>query len=500
MSERIHPGPHPDADQLNAFMEGLLPEHERLESLAHLAECSRCRELVFLAQEPSPVPVAAKAVPPWRSWFGGIPVFAAAFAGLLLVAAFLYWHRAARAPNPVEVAKVEPVQPLPVPEPAPQSPLEQKAVPQRQTEKPATAAPPSRSAPAPEGQPVAGKMAGASSFHGAVPGLLPQSQGGAGSGQNYSQFSQMGNGNQVVTQSKNVSTLDGPLPAPAAQADARGAAVAAAPPLLQDQVIDNARIENLPINGRAVSRAPASPVAASAPPVVGGPVRLRIEHNYGPAGGLSQVTGTVVDPTGAVVPGATVMLRRLVEAVSNKVTTDKAGRFTLAAVPPGQYEVQIAAQGFLTLSQQIELQPRDLAQLTPVLSIGAMSETVTVDASAAEVDTELGTVSQTVKKREREGGQPGKLPIVTSMTIGDRTLSLDAEGVLFFSKDGKHWHKVKPVWQGQVSQLALLPSPPSQAQGAISATAGLAGSTGFQLTTAAHVIWVSEDGVHWRQQ
>ena len=42
---------HPDAESLNAFAEEALPEQERGEIVAHLAECGRCREVVFLAQE-----------------------------------------------------------------------------------------------------------------------------------------------------------------------------------------------------------------------------------------------------------------------------------------------------------------------------------------------------------------------------------------------------------------------------------------------------------------
>jgi len=63
MSEQLHPGLHPDADSLNAFIEGVLPEHERLQCMAHLAECSRCREVVFLAHEPPPAPAASAPTP-----------------------------------------------------------------------------------------------------------------------------------------------------------------------------------------------------------------------------------------------------------------------------------------------------------------------------------------------------------------------------------------------------------------------------------------------------
>ena len=42
---------HPDAESLNAFAERALPERERGQIVAHLAECSRCRQVIFLAQQ-----------------------------------------------------------------------------------------------------------------------------------------------------------------------------------------------------------------------------------------------------------------------------------------------------------------------------------------------------------------------------------------------------------------------------------------------------------------
>ena len=43
MSDQLHPGVHPEPDSLNAFIEGVLPEHERLACMAHLADCELCR-------------------------------------------------------------------------------------------------------------------------------------------------------------------------------------------------------------------------------------------------------------------------------------------------------------------------------------------------------------------------------------------------------------------------------------------------------------------------
>ena len=72
MSEYPQPGLHPDADTLNCFVEGVLPEHERLACLRHFAECAACREVVYLAHdplaaEPLPVPIA-EPVAWWKRW------------------------------------------------------------------------------------------------------------------------------------------------------------------------------------------------------------------------------------------------------------------------------------------------------------------------------------------------------------------------------------------------------------------------------------------------
>src|SRR5271167_2286464 len=97
MSEHLHPG-HPDADSLSAFVEGALPEHERLACLAHLAECSRCREIVYLARnplaEPAPAPFANEPAGFWKRWFAPFPVLsAAAVAGALVLSIALYQTR-----------------------------------------------------------------------------------------------------------------------------------------------------------------------------------------------------------------------------------------------------------------------------------------------------------------------------------------------------------------------------------------------------------------------
>jgi hypothetical protein len=120
MNDLLQPGQHLDPDQLNAFLEGMLPEHERMQSLAHLADCEHCRQIVFLAQsarkaeEPMPVKAAS---PAWREWFRFSPLSmlgaaSAALACALVITVALHLYRNS-SPATTETAKVEPVQGLP---------------------------------------------------------------------------------------------------------------------------------------------------------------------------------------------------------------------------------------------------------------------------------------------------------------------------------------------------------------------------------------------------
>lgn len=90
MSGPLHHGHHPDADQLSAFAEHVLPDHERLETLAHLAQCADCRQIVFLAQNEQqvkdPLPRALPGrIGWWKNWHDLWPVASALACGLLIV-------------------------------------------------------------------------------------------------------------------------------------------------------------------------------------------------------------------------------------------------------------------------------------------------------------------------------------------------------------------------------------------------------------------------------
>jgi hypothetical protein len=109
MSKFLPPGHHPDTDQLSAFAEQGLPNHERLETLAHLAECADCRQIVFLGQRAQEAQASQAHAPlgnsGWlRNWRNLWPVAAALACGLLVVAAFLQRRQPTREPQRSDIA------------------------------------------------------------------------------------------------------------------------------------------------------------------------------------------------------------------------------------------------------------------------------------------------------------------------------------------------------------------------------------------------------------
>ena len=72
-----------------------------------------------------------------------------------------------------------------------------------------------------------------------------------------------------------------------------------------------------------------------------------------PSGNAGDVRGTVTDPSGAVIPGATVTLVNAVSGLNRSATTDATGQFAFSSVPFNPYRLTIASAGFAPLAQSV---------------------------------------------------------------------------------------------------------------------------------------------------
>ena len=100
-------------------------------------------------------------------------------------------------------------------------------------------------------------------------------------------------------------------------------------------------------------------------------------------GNSAPVHGTVTDPTGAVIPGATVHLTNPVSGLDRTAVTDGTGNFAIPNVPFNRYTVEVTATGFAPLHQGVDIRSVVATNLNLVLQIAAASQTVTVEANAA---------------------------------------------------------------------------------------------------------------------
>ncbi len=108
---------------------------------------------------------------------------------------------------------------------------------------------------------------------------------------------------------------------------------------------------------------------------------VKIEHDRGPFNGRAEITGMVLDVSGAVVPDADVTTREASTGMERRAKSNAAGEFSFASLPPGKYWVGLAASGFEMASGTVNLQQRDRAVLSAALQVGSATSTVEVVAS-----------------------------------------------------------------------------------------------------------------------
>jgi hypothetical protein len=109
------------------------------------------------------------------------------------------------------------------------------------------------------------------------------------------------------------------------------------------------------------------------------------------------ISGTVVDPTGAAVAGATVKATNPATGQTATTTTDSAGLFKLPLLPIGEYKVQIAATGFKAATiTSVGVTPGvDTGIGTVKLEVGSMAETIEVTAATPLVETTQSQITAT---------------------------------------------------------------------------------------------------------
>ena len=114
----------------------------------------------------------------------------------------------------------------------------------------------------------------------------------------------------------------------------------------------------------------------------------------------AQISGTVHDQSGAVLPGVEVTTTQTDTGIKRNTVTNETGTYVLSNLPLGPYRLEAALPGFRTYAQSgIVLQVNSAPVINPVLEIGQVAEQVEVQANAAQVETRSTAVGQVIENQ-----------------------------------------------------------------------------------------------------
>jgi hypothetical protein len=112
------------------------------------------------------------------------------------------------------------------------------------------------------------------------------------------------------------------------------------------------------------------------------------------------MSGLVLDPSGRAVPGAELLIVNDATGIRYPGATNGEGIYAVPNLPPGPYRIQVSKMGFKTLIKpEVVLNVQDALAINFTLSVGAVTETVTVQGGAPLVKTESGSVGTVIDRR-----------------------------------------------------------------------------------------------------
>lgn len=126
--------------------------------------------------------------------------------------------------------------------------------------------------------------------------------------------------------------------------------------------------------------------------------------SFGQGGNTAGLNGDVTDPQGSVVVGAKVEAKNVATGVSRSTSTTSAGLFVLTDLPPGQYEVEVEAQGFAPRKARVGIEVGQQRELKLRLAVRGENTVVTLDdtENAPLVNTSTSVLDGVVSSRQIE--------------------------------------------------------------------------------------------------
>ncbi len=141
-------------------------------------------------------------------------------------------------------------------------------------------------------------------------------------------------------------------------------------------------------------------------------------------GNSGSVTGTVLDPTGAVVPNAKVEIRNPVSGYDRSTTTDSGGKFAFTNIPFNPYHLTVIADGFMAHAQDVEPRSAVPVEVSIKLDVAGSTTAVTVEAEGGDLVENDPTFHTDVDKSLFE-----KLPLESASSSVSSLVTLSSPGI-----------------------------------------------------------------------
>src|SRR3954452_20474559 len=112
----------------------------------------------------------------------------------------------------------------------------------------------------------------------------------------------------------------------------------------------------------------------------------------------ASLTGSVMDSSGAAVPGASVSVSDSARAIRITTTSNERGEYTFPQLSPGEnYVVSVSKTGFKeTIQRGVVLQVAQSAKIDLTVDVGNVAETVTVSSDPPQLDTQTSSMGQVI--------------------------------------------------------------------------------------------------------
>jgi hypothetical protein len=151
---------------------------------------------------------------------------------------------------------------------------------------------------------------------------------------------------------------------------------------------------------------------------------LGLQAHAQSGGSSTSVTGTVVDPTGAVVADAKVEIQNPVSHFQRTTSTDNAGKFTIPNIPFNPYHLTVGGPGFAPYAQDVDVRSIVPVNISVTLQIKGSSESVTVEASGEDLLENDPTFHTDVSKELFD-----KMPLESQSSSVSSLVTLSTPGI-----------------------------------------------------------------------